>query len=202
MTLLRFTLLVLIATACTTPEATTPKTVSPAKINSQKTKITELFKCFKYENTPLEIAENENGFIRLGSMVNGSPRQGYSTIHLYKRGKYNIVSWIDYSCGPACEQTIKWHVVTANCKMKEIPANKIFPGNYEDASRFLSLSKKGKEAYIIEADNLDVYNEYEMRIEEKYQWKNGSFVKDDTFEPFSLMMIKENIDLYFTHKEK
>ncbi len=202
MTLLRLSFLLFITTACTTPETNTSKTVGSAKISSQKTKITDLFSCFKYENTPLEIAENNNGFIRLGSMINGSVRQGYSTIHLYKRGKYNVIGWIDYSCGPACEQTIKWHVVAANCSTKEISSNKIFPGNYEDSSRYLSLSRNGKEAYIVEADNLDVYNEYEMRIEEKYQWTSGGFVKDDSFEPFSLMMTKENIDLYFTHINK
>ncbi|MCB0348487.1 MAG: hypothetical protein KDD37_06600 [Bdellovibrionales bacterium] len=200
MNLVRICLLLVFFVGCTTPETESSKGTGSSKLGAKKAKITEFFACFKYEDTPLEVTENN--FIRLGSVVNGSSRQGYSTIHLYKRGKYNILGWIDYSCGPACEQTIKWYVVNDACKIKEISPKKFFPGDYSDSSRFLSLSRDGKEAYIVEADKLDVYNDYEMRIEEKYHLESGRFIKDDSFEPFSLFMTKDNVDQYFTHKEK
>jgi hypothetical protein len=189
--------LVFFAISCsgTTPLKEQPKkktAIPPDKVN-----ITHLFECFKYEDSPFEVSDNKNGFIKIGSVINGSPREGFSTLHLFRHGNSNLVGWLDYACGPACEQTVKWYRVTRDCKIKEVSSKKFLTAETDGRTRFLSLPRKGLDIYVIESEMIDVFPDYDMRVEEKYTWANGNFVKDDSFEAITLPMTKENVDKYY-----
>jgi hypothetical protein len=164
----------------------------PDKVN-----ITYLFTCFKYEDSPFVVADNKYGFIKIGSVINGSPREGFSTLHLFRHGNVNLVGWLEYACGQACEQTVKWYRVTRDCKVTEVSPKKFLAAETDGQTRFLSLPRKGKDIYVVESEMIDVYPEYEMRVEEKYTWKNGIFEKDESFEAITLPMSKENIEKYY-----
>lgn len=191
--------LVVLSISCS---GTTPlRTQTPVKVAlaPDKVNISNLYACFKYDESHLEIVDNKNGFMKIGSQINGSVREGYSTLHLFRHHNMNLIGWLDYACGPACEQEIKWYRITRDCKIKEVPSTKFLATKVDGRTRFLSLPKKGYDLFVVEAEAIEVYPEYEMRIEEKYTWKDGSFHKDESFEGMTLPMTQENVNTYFQY---
>jgi hypothetical protein len=193
-----FVLLLLLSTACTSPSKQTSTTATNSKI-SLKTKITELFACFKYKKTQIDEEDLSNGYMRIGTYINGEVTEGYETLHLFKHNDTNIIGWLSYDCGPACSQySVKWFKVSSSCKIETLTTKDLFGKDIDSKKVTLSLPKKGYDAYLLQLPgSFDIDATEVILLIEKYTWKDGKFVLSKTYEDEYVPMTEENISKYF-----